>query len=473
MSVEALRLETPLTLSEDRASVLQLVVSANLPGAASFRLASRAVGDGAGEAWVVHATGSLRAVEPAAAERRLDSAPAVDPASGTRHYEAMTRRGLQYGTAFQGITGVSRDGATVLTRLQMMDADAGAYRIHPALLDACFQGVVSTLDDKVPADVTYVPTGLDRLTLHGPVGGAPLWCRVFPRAAASDDVVADIEMVDDAGRLVLEVEGFRLSPLRADAGRDLDRCLFDVGWTKAATVAPPGEATGVWVVLGDGAGAARQLADRLIARGGRCSTSIDDVRAGEAVRGVVDLRGLDTVALSRGMLEAPSVATAPAVRRLIDLVKVLAARDTGVRPRLVVVTAGVHVIAGDTGRVAIEQAPLWGVGAVIASEHPDLRCTRVDLGAEPTAVEIEALRFECEAADGEGEVALRGRERYVARLSHVAPAAADTERTSAAGETPFQIQVAAVPTIDGLRLRRPLDGVLGAARSRSRCARSG
>ena len=65
--------------------------------------------------------------------------------------------------------------------------------------------------------------------------------------------------------------------------------------------------------------------------------------------GVVDLRGLD---VSEGALTAERLAEAPAVRQLVDLVKVLAASESPARPRLVVVTAGVHVVAGDAGPVA-------------------------------------------------------------------------------------------------------------------------
>jgi len=128
-------------------------------------------------------------------------------------------------------------------------------------------------------------------------------------------------------------------------------------------------------------------------------------RAGEdTVRGVVDLRGLDA---NEGALTAGRLAEAPAVRKLVDLVKALAASEAPARPRLVVVTAGVHVVAGDAGPVSVEQAPLWGAGAVIASEHPDLRCTRVDLSHRPTSDEIDRLARECDATDGETQIALR------------------------------------------------------------------
>src|SRR6185312_813053 len=162
-------------------------------------------------------------------------------------------------------------------------------------------------------------------------------------------------------------------------------------------------------VLGDGQ-VARDLSDRLMARGARCATSYPVGPRGsgeETIRGVVDLRGLD---VNEGVLTTERLAAASAVRHLVDLVKILATSESPAGPRLVVVIVGVYVVASDAGPVSVEQAPIWGAGAVIASEHPDLRCTRVDLSRRPSSDEIDALARECEVTDAETQIALRGRD---------------------------------------------------------------
>jgi NADPH:quinone reductase-like Zn-dependent oxidoreductase/acyl carrier protein len=471
--VDALRLESALVIREDRPAVVQLVINATLPGVASFRLASQDAGSGAAAPWVVHATGTLRVREVTAGDRRADVGEGHDPESGERHYEAARRRGLGYGSAFQGVTTMSRRGAEIVTRVRATDAvrdDGDAYRIHPALLDACLQGSLAGLTGGAERErVTYVPTGLERLTLHARVSGTEaLRCRISPRPGRhkADELVCDIDVVDETGRLVLEVSGLRLAPLADQGGREADRCVFDLDWVRVPPVGAPRQtmAAGTWVVLGGGH-VARDLAERLAARGARCVTSYPARPHGDAgqdtVRGVVELRGLDA---NEGPLTAERVAEAPAVRKLVDLVKALAASEAPARPRLVVVTAGVHVVAGDAGPVSVEQAPLWGAGAVIASEHPDLRGTRVDLSHRPTSDEIDGLARECAATDGETQIALRGGDRYVARLIETGRDSEPRDRgLVAAGDSPFGIRVSAVPTIDGLHLgavtrRRPGPG---------------
>ena len=471
--VDGLRLESALAIREDRPVLVQLVISATLPGAASFRLASREAEAGADTPWVVHATGSLRVREATAGERRVDVSENHDIESGEPHYEAARRRGLDYGAVFQGVATISRRGGEIVTRVRATDMvrdDGDAYRVHPALLDACFQGALAGLpggSEREP--VTYLPTGLERLTLHGRVAGMDsLRCRVAPRPSrGADDDVFDIDVVDETGRLVLEVSGLRLAPLIDRAGRETDRCFFGLEWIRVSPLGASlqAPAAGTWVVLGDGQ-VARDLVDRLVARGARCATSysVDASESAEqAIRGVVDLRGLD---VGEGVLTADRLAAAPAASRLVDLVKNLVASESATRPRLVVVTSGVHVVGDGAGPVSVEQAPLWGAGAVVASEHPDLRCTRVDLSHQPIPDEIDALARECQAADGEAQISLRGGDRYVARLIETGREDEPMVRGPVpAGDSPFRVRASAVPTIEGLALattvrRRPGPGQL-------------
>ena len=67
--------------------------------------------------------------------------------------------------------------------------------------------------------------------------------------------------------------------------------------------------------------------------------------------------------------------------------------------------------------LSIAQSPLWGLGRVIAVEHPELRCTKVDLSPPGTIPEIQALAQELRSEDEEDQIALRGEERWVPRVS--------------------------------------------------------
>jgi amino acid adenylation domain-containing protein len=170
-----------------------------------------------------------------------------------------------------------------------------------------------------------------------------------------------------------------------------------------------------WLVLADRTGIGAALAECLVARGGRCVTlqsndqdDLPTVLRSTPCRGVIHLWGLDAAAEpgTTSLLPEQSMACGSAV----SLVQMLAALpEPG---RLWLVTRGATPLSG--APVAIAQTPLWGLGRVIALEHPDLRCTRIDL--DPAAPDIAALATEILGQDREDQVAFRTGVRHVARL---------------------------------------------------------
>ncbi len=110
---------------------------------------------------------------------------------------------------------------------------------------------------------------------------------------------------------------------------------------------------------------------------------------------------------------------------VLHLVQAVAQAGWPDSPRLWLVTRGVQLTETDTEPVAIAQAPVWGMARTIDHEHPELRCTCVDLsaggGQEDVPQEVQALFQEVWADDREDEVALRGSRRHVARLARYEP----------------------------------------------------
>ena len=85
------------------------------------------------------------------------------------------------------------------------------------------------------------------------------------------------------------------------------------------------------------------------------------------------------------------------------------------KTRLWLVTRGAQPVAG--GGVAFRQAPLWGLGKVIALEHPELKCVCLDLAPNEQAEEADAVMLKQELLypDAESQVAYRSAVRHVAQ----------------------------------------------------------
>jgi acyl transferase domain-containing protein/protein-L-isoaspartate O-methyltransferase len=90
------------------------------------------------------------------------------------------------------------------------------------------------------------------------------------------------------------------------------------------------------------------------------------------------------------------------------------------------VTRDAQAVAAGDGLAGAAQAMLWGMGRVIANEHPELNCALVDLDAGPAATAAdflmdELLRRPAASRHREDQLALRGNARYAARLASYLP----------------------------------------------------
>lgn len=107
---------------------------------------------------------------------------------------------------------------------------------------------------------------------------------------------------------------------------------------------------------------------------------------------------------------------------LLYLVQSLAKRNCEKPPRIWIVTRGAQAVdSASRDSLALQQAPLWGMGRVIALEHPDLFGGLVDLPAieqqHGSSLEVaQRLYQEFLTQDGEDQIALRDDGRYVFRL---------------------------------------------------------
>ena len=210
------------------------------------------------------------------------------------------------------------------------------------------------------------------------------------------------------------------------SGGGIDGVFYEIDWVArpAAAAAPP-RAGERWLILADRDGYGASLAAHveqaghqavIVSRASRSAPSDIDAAIAEVADeffppgsrcwdAVVHMWGLDG-ALAPDTIDAGAFGAVRLVQRL---------DGAGQKPRLYFVTAGAQPVGGD--RVtAPDQAALWGLASAIAVEHPEFRCTRIDVGAQRDAgMELAA---ELLAGGSDDIVAFRGGERYVARLTH-------------------------------------------------------
>jgi len=241
------------------------------------------------------------------------------------------------------------------------------------------------------------------------------------------------------------------TPADSTARHAASSWLYEMEWQLAGARVHDGAATMAgsdlpWLILADDGGEAEALAHQLGLCGDRCviayaGTAYEHwrdrsyvVRAGHradlqslladvaqagvnALRGVVHLRSLDAVGSERLTPGALESAQRLGCVDVVHLVQELIDRFHAQTPPLWLITKGAQPAGADPQIPGLAQAPLWGLGRVIAEEHPELRGGLIDL--DPAAKPGESAALIAEAltnSSGEDQVAFRGGQRYVAAL---------------------------------------------------------
>ncbi|HEX8700828.1 MAG TPA: SDR family NAD(P)-dependent oxidoreductase [Myxococcaceae bacterium] len=283
--------------------------------------------------------------------------------------------------------------------------------LHPLELDGCLQTLVAAAPS-LPAGHAFIPFALERLRFFGR-GGGPRFCHAALRSVSEEACVGSLRAFDEAGELVLEVEGLQLkradpAALRNDA-HAWQQWAWEVGWEQAAQPAARAPGGRYWL-HGDGAELTEDVQRALEAAGAHVERLDAPASAGRLRLEGEGLSGAVVVLSGAQGTYAAAYATA------LSWMQAICGAELRDLPRLWVVTQGTQQVRPNDA-IRPDGAVAWGLARTVAYEHPELLCTRVDVEGRPgdgVHVAREVL-----AAGPDEEVALREGARFVGRLRRV------------------------------------------------------
>lgn len=450
--LEELQFERMLQLAAEAPSIIQTVMTAGGTHSEAVQISTFQEGK-----WVRHATGTVRWVSgSSAAEPVLEHLAAVklrceNYRTTKNHYQRMRELETDYGPSFQGVQELWVGRQEVLARVTFtgtVSSQIGQYQLHPAWLDACLHVAASAMD--VTGSESLVPVAISRLTVHQPPSETA-WAHARIQHT-EEGLVLNLLVQSVDGRPILQVDGMRIRRLKAESSIESagpEGWLYELQWQRS-TAARPGPSSvseqASWLVFADQSGRSAAVVAGLRQRGKRCI----EVEAGQqfkqldveryqidpidpecyprllqevfgGVQGAKEILHLWSLDFfpgetpSRGELEQGQRIGCRSVLNLVQAVTRCGWRDI---LRLCLVTRGSQRVASVDRSINLAQSPLWGLGHAITMEHPELFCHRIDLSTSLAANETERLLQELETETREEQVALRGDDRYVARLVH-------------------------------------------------------
>jgi myxalamid-type polyketide synthase MxaE and MxaD len=456
-----------LFLPDGKTPTIQVILSPDGDGTASLQVYSCPSGvQQPNRSWTLHATGRIcpqpnPGIAPIIEQGALAEihARCSEHISAQDYYRGLHERGIDYGPSFQSITQLWRCDGEMLGEVKVSDgpyAEFNHHQFHPAILDACFQTLgagITTQATETDRQNIYMPTHIDEIRIHGQPG-LHLWSHAQLHVAETHAVAGDVRLLDETGQVTAEVLGLRFQSLAGAARENPDDWLYEFQWRSrerrdeqpAAEPSAPDNG-GNWLIFADSGGVGDALGALVKARGDRSvvvnrgesyeRTDGDHFRIRperpEDMRRLLDAvlapdqpisrRIVHLWSLDAGLPEEINVTSLETAQTLgcatvLQLIQEIARVERHYSPRLWMITRGAQHAGEETLPVNTAQAPLWGLGRVIAQEHPILWGGLMDV--DPTASQIEdtvdQLWKEISAPDGEDQLAFRKGRRYAGRL---------------------------------------------------------
>ncbi len=477
---EEITFHEALLLGEEESALVQTVVDAER---SSVRIASRM--RDRGTEWTLRATARIRArhMRAPTIESWRDVEIPPERIGGARFYRHLAQEGHQFGPAFRGVETLWRAERRALGRIDMPAAlpnGAAAHLFHPSMLDSCFQvirGFRGFGPAETDANAVVLPIGIARFRcLQTPKGA--LFSQARQLTSEATRVRADIAVFDEGGTPVATIEGFECRRYPRASRRERRDCEFyREQWIQQQRDTAKGAGPGTWLIIADAPAIGPLLAAALEDAGQTCilASKADryrrigrrrfEFRAGASrdldrilnaatksktpPTGIVHLIGRDrahgsSAAAAQGVtLDAFAV-----IRRLVE-------RSGPNPPRLWICSLDAWHPEGSEAEFddALVAAPLSGLCRVTRTEHPQLRCTLLEIGRGVPVIELAS---ELLTASDESEVRLRAAGRFVNRIERtrsdeLRPAfIADDGQASA---VPFRLHLQAPGAFDGMMLQ--------------------
>jgi phthiocerol/phenolphthiocerol synthesis type-I polyketide synthase C len=215
IDIEDFEIQRPLVIPPHGDPLIQIYVN---PKDGEVEISSRSDRDSAD--WTRHARGRVSRSESQSTREVTNlaelSARMPQAVSALEHYTGASKRGLDYGPAFQGVSNVlltasrarQREALAEISLPFLQETGLEGYFSHPALLDSCIQVLITLIGQNDKGNSSTIPVHIDRVRSFAPLTSR-IFCHVLMRSESERSAVGDFRIMDPAGNLLLNIEGAR------------------------------------------------------------------------------------------------------------------------------------------------------------------------------------------------------------------------------------------------------------------------
>ena len=431
----------PFSLLEGESHELQITVK-KAGDEKHFHIASKDQIDGS---WRKHAEGTL--CRPTQEQKRLDLSALQRTLPEGRDTADLQAAGgyITTGAHWNNIKELRVGERECLVAIELAEAhraEAADYHYHPAMLDNAANIAIRSIGEHL-----YLPFYYQSIRVHAPIPAAIYsYVRRREQTVGSETATFDIDIVNAAGEVLVEIEGYTIKQVRTQWTA---ASYYEKDWIvrEREAAASPQEKADEAVVVFTGKGElAERLRKQLAAVYGEVIEVAFGTEAGQVkeradyqrlwphwqakkVRKIVHLMSVTDTGVHevKGLAEAEQ----RGFYSLYYLLDSLFAHPHSDELDIILVGDCANRVTGDEAALRPEHGCLLGLGKVAREEFPHVRIRFLDVDAYTDPSVIVA---EFSVADAPYQVAYRHNNRYVERLQQTTLAATgDTAAIKADG----------------------------------------
>ncbi|HLO85986.1 MAG TPA: MupA/Atu3671 family FMN-dependent luciferase-like monooxygenase, partial [Nostocaceae cyanobacterium] len=381
--------------------------------------------------------------------------------SAKEYYTILQNQGFLLGETCQSIENLWLGSKEVLAEVKYAPTQTkfnDSHKVYPALLEACHQILWATLWEEMLSHhrgSPYLPVGIKSFQIYEPMSNH-VWSHAILSETSNIEqtIIGDVRIFNQEGKLLVEVSGLQMQRAKQQPYQNpiLDQYgdwFYELQWrlqnpVKIDTflVRDPGS----WIIFGDRLGIGDNLAKLLEAQGQKCfvvhhsqeeaiftsgknhldpanpesmQKLINQILATEKspCRGVVHLWSLDTTPTEETTISSLEQDWTLVLTSTLHLVQSLLKTNFSEMPLVWLVTQSAQTLGLEKVLPAIAQSPAWGLGRSLAMETPHLWGGLIDIDSTFSPSDAAKALFEqIWHHDEESQIALRGNNKYVARL---------------------------------------------------------
>nr|AGZ05273.1 McyD [Nostoc sp. 152] len=427
LTIQNVSIHQGLVLSQSL-TTLQMIFKPQKSSGYGFEIFSF---DSLQDKWVLHVGGEVN--EKFTQRRRDAEEEGGESVAISRFYELYEQMGISYGQGFRAIEELRYLGNGSQARISINRSLVDErYCLHPVLLDACFQSIGAAFPE-IHGKELHLPYGFSSLEFFGNPG-SQVWTRVYMKSDTNGEMAVDVDVYDEQERLCArftDLVARRTNPTALQRlWQETDKNWFyQVEWQKLNSISNvAGNTNNSWLVFVHHDTALSQLVN-LFKKAGEQVITVeigDDYKCRSQNNFVInlsqkyDLERLYQEAYPSGKFPTGVIFSGEAdtvyesCNAALYLIQTITAKWKKLPDLWLLTRVANQVLADDY--VQPEQSGLWGLGAVINNEYPQMRCVCLDLSPTAEPDEAEFLFNELHTSSNESRLALRQGNRYGARL---------------------------------------------------------